>query len=185
ASGAAVVAPQIRYFDAPDRVWYGGGTFSRPRAVGVHSASRKSDRAAPSPVTFVTGCCFLIRAAVVRELGGFEEAFFAYVEDAELSVRLRAAGHTMLYEPRARLLHRIKPLAAETAFQIRQRDLNRRRLVGKHYNLRERAVFAMWFYPTRAVHLARYLAVGDRARASAIIGGAVGRGEWIGSPQSS
>ena len=186
ASSAAVVAPQIRYFDAPDQVWYGGGFFSRPRAVGVHSeGSREPDRATPAPVTFVTGCCFLIRAAVVRELGGFEEAFFAYVEDAELSVRLREAGHTMLYEPRARLLHRIQPRAPESPFQIRQRDLNRRRLVGKHYNLRERMVFALWFYPTRAVHLARYLAHGDRARASAIIGGAIGHGEWLGSPQSS
>ena len=91
--GAAVVAPQIRYFDEPDRVWYGGGVFSRPRAIGVHRAVVESgDPGAPTQVTFVTGCCFLIRADAVAQLGGFDESFFAYVEDAELSVRCRRRG---------------------------------------------------------------------------------------------
>jgi hypothetical protein len=175
AHGAAVVAPQIRYFDAPDRVWYGGGVFSRPRAIGVHHLhGGLSNSTEPVQVTFVTGCCFLIRADAVRDIGGFDESFFAYVEDAELSVRLAASGRTMLYEPRARVLHRIQPRAADTPFQIRQRDRNRRRLVERHYGAGDRAMFALWFYPTRLAHLARYLATGDRARATAIVEGAVG-----------
>lgn len=174
ASGAAVVAPQIRYFDAPDRVWYGGGTFSRARALGLHrvsGATAAGDKAAT--VSFVTGCCFMIRADTVRTLGGFDETFFAYVEDAELSVRLAAAGLAMLYEPSAKVLHRITPRAPDTPFQIRQRDRNRRRLVDRHYRRGERAVFALWFYPTRLAHLARYVATGDRERARAIIDGAL------------
>ena len=39
--------------------------------------------------------------------------------------------------------------------------------------MKDRAVFALWFYPTRLAHLARYLATGDRARATAIVEGAV------------
>jgi len=171
---AAVVAPQIRYFDAPERVWYGGGTFSRTRALGLHrlEASQAAKEMATA-VSFVTGCCFLIRADTVKSLGGFDESFFAYVEDAELSVRLMAAGRTMLYEPSARVLHRIEPMAPDTPFQIRQRDRNRRRLVDRHYGPGERAMFALWFYPTRLAHLARYVALGDRARAKAIIDGAL------------
>ncbi|HXD48810.1 MAG TPA: glycosyltransferase family 2 protein [Gemmatimonadaceae bacterium] len=174
ASAAAVVAPQIRYFDAPDRVWYGGGTFSRARALGLHRlAAPPTANGSATAVSFVTGCCFLIRADTVQSLGGFDESFFAYVEDAELSVRLAAAGLTMLYEPSAKVLHRIAPAAPDTPFQIRQRDRNRRRLVDRHYGRRERAVFALWFYPTRLVHLARFVATGDRARARAIIDGAL------------
>ena len=174
ARGAAVVAPQIRYFDAPERVWYGGGTFSRARALGLHRlAAAPTAQDDVAAVSFVTGCCFLIRADTVQSLGGFDESFFAYVEDAELSVRLAAAGATMLYEPSAKVLHRIAPRAAETPFQIRQRDRNRRRLVERHYGRRERAVFALWFYPTRLAHLARYVATGDRERARAIIDGAL------------
>lgn len=174
ATGAAVVAPQIRYFDAPDRVWYGGGTFSRARALGLHRlAAAPADGQRAAAVSFVTGCCFLIRAGVIQSLGGFDESFFAYVEDAELSVRLVAAGLTMLYEPSAKVLHRIAPRAPDSPFQIRQRDRNRRRLVERHYGRKERAMFALWFYPTRLAHLARYVATGDRERARAIIDGAL------------
>ena len=178
-TGAAVVAPQIRYFDAPDKVWYGGGDFSKVRAVGVHrlenhALNREQVR---SVATFVTGCSFLIRSDTLRAVGGFDESFFAYVEDAELSLRLTRAGCTMLYEPSALVLHRIAPRAVETPFQIVQRDRNRRKLVARHYRAPERMLFALWFYPTRGIHFARYLARGDWARARSIVIGAVGQRE--------
>ena len=175
-TGAAVVTPQILYYDEPDTVWYGGGVFSPMRAIGTHL--RENLPVDPGqtrmPVTFVCGCCFLIRADVVRELGGFDESFFTYVEDTELSVRLARAGHAMLYEPSARVLHRIGRAALATPFQIRQRDRNRRRLVARHFGLLERLRFALWFYPTRIVHLCRYVVRFDWLRARSIVEGAFG-----------
>ena len=175
-TGAAVVAPQIRYFDAPDMIWYGGGDFSKVRAVGVHRSENRVALAEQqrSAATFVTGCSFLIRADALRAVGGFDEAFFAYVEDTELSVRLNRAGYALVYEPKALVLHRIAPRAEETPFQIVQRDRNRRRLVAKHYGAADRLLFSLWFYPTRGVHFARYLSRGDWARARSIVVGALG-----------
>lgn len=174
-SGAAVSVPQILYFDDPQRVWYAGGRISRTRALGVHlRENRPSDPGQTrAPISFVCGCCFLIRADVARVTGGFDESFFAYVEDVELSVRLSRAGYHMVYEPSARVLHRVGMATEPTPFQIRQRDRNRRRLVAKHYPWPERARFALWFYPSRAVLLARYLAKRDVARATATVQGAV------------
>ncbi len=174
-SGAAVVAPQIRYFDEPERIWYGGGDLSKMRALGLHRgadelASRDDTR---SMVTFVTGCCFLSRASVFSQHGAFDERFFAYVEDAEWSMRLARAGERMAYEPRARVLHRTERNGSETPFQIRQRDRNRRRLVRQHYGVRERIGFFAWFYSTRVVHLSTYLLRGDWERARAIVEGAL------------
>jgi GT2 family glycosyltransferase len=175
-TGAAAAAPRIVYFDDPHRVWYGGGAFSVSRAIGVHvlqdgDASVEQRRA---HVTFVCGCCFLMRASVVRTVGAFDERFFAYVEDAELSHRLTRAGYTLVYEPQGRVLHRVRPGVVETPFQIRQRDRNRRRLVARHYGMFDRLRFAAWFYPTRAAHLARYAARGDWPRAGAIVDGMFG-----------
>lgn len=174
-SGASIVAPQIRYFDEPERIWYGGGDLSRFRALGLHRDVDKLARhdESRSTVTFVTGCCFLSRASVFSTHGGFDEQFFAYVEDAEWSVRLARAGERMTYEPRARVLHRTGRGGSETPFQIRQRDRNRRRLVQRHYGVRERIGFFAWFYSTRAVHLSAYFLRGDWERVRAIVDGAL------------
>lgn len=176
-TGAAAVAPQILYFDDPATVWYGGGVFSSARALGLHiRENMPSDPAQTrSLVTFVCGCCFLIRASVLREVGGFDESYFAYVEDLELSVRLSRRGHRMLYEPKARVLHRIERGAESTPFQIRQRDRNRRRLVRQYYGTLQHIRFAMWFYPTRFIHLVRYVGRRDWSSARAILDGAFGR----------
>jgi GT2 family glycosyltransferase len=175
-TGAPVVAPLIVYFDEPDRIWYGGGAFSRTRALGRHVNENElvGSRQRRRPTTFVCGCCFLVRADIARLCGGFDESFFAYVEDVELSLRLVEAGIDMVYEPSALVLHRVARRASGTPFQIRQRDRNRRRLVRLHYDVLSRIRFAMWFYPTRLMHLLRYSAQRDWHRARAIVDGAVG-----------
>ena len=176
-AGAAVAAPQILYFDEPQRVWYGGGVFSTMRAMGLHLRENQPLDASEQrlPITFVCGCCFMIPADVLRTVGGFDESYFAYVEDAELSLRLARAGRVMVYEPAARVLHRIKRGAQSTPFQIRQRDRNRRKLVARHYGIIDRLRFTLWFYPTRAVHFARYVARGQWQHMRAIVAGAFGR----------
>ena len=45
------------------------------------------------------------RLVAFNDVGGFDEAFFAYVEDVELAIRLRVAGWTSVVSPRARALH--------------------------------------------------------------------------------
>jgi GT2 family glycosyltransferase len=172
---AAVSAPLITYFSEPNRVWYGGGVFSRTRAVGIHLGEDQPVNPSMSrvPTSFVCGCCFLIRSDVLRAVGGFDESFFAYAEDAELSLRLAEAGHRMMFEPSARVLHRIEPAAAPTPFQIRQRDRNRRRIASLHYGVMDRARFAAWFYPTRAAHFVKYALTGRVAEARAILDGAL------------
>ena len=175
-TGAAAVAPQILYYSAPNTVWYGGGTYSRTRAMVSHLLENKPSDPAQRrmPVTFICGCCFLIRATVLRAVGGFDESYFAYVEDLELSVRLQSAGYALLYEPSARVLHRIGQSAAPSPRQIVLRDTNRRRMVARHYTGLERLRFALWFYPTRAIHLIRYVAQRDWPKAAAIVNGALG-----------
>jgi hypothetical protein len=172
--GVGAVAPKILYFDAPDRIWFGGGEFSPLRGAGVHQRQRERDVPGADPgvrdITFVTGCCCLLSAEALRRVGGFAEDFFAYVEDVELSLRLSRAGYRLLYQPAARVLHRVSPGAPTppSAFQILHRDRNRRRLARRHFNWLDRLRFAGWFYPSRVVRLAQYASRGDWARASAV-----------------
>ncbi len=47
-----------------------------------------------------------IRREVFCDLGGFDDDFFAYLEDVDLGLRLRSRGWRTIYEPRATVAHR-------------------------------------------------------------------------------
>jgi GT2 family glycosyltransferase len=61
------------------------------------------------PLTFQTawasGACLAIPRPVFEALGGFDDAFFMYCEDVDLSWRARAAGFSVQICPRALFLH--------------------------------------------------------------------------------
>lgn len=52
----------------------------------------------------MSGCCMWCRTEALRVLGGFDERFFLYWEDYDLSRRLRMIGQTV-YLPHARVIH--------------------------------------------------------------------------------
>jgi GT2 family glycosyltransferase len=56
-------------------------------------------------VLWPDGCAAMYRRAMLDEIGGFDEDFFAYADDAELGLRARIAGWTCLYAPRAVVRH--------------------------------------------------------------------------------
>jgi len=51
------------------------------------------------------GCACMYRKQMLDEIGGFDEDFFAYGDDAELGLRARIAGWRCLYVPSARVRH--------------------------------------------------------------------------------
>jgi GT2 family glycosyltransferase len=52
------------------------------------------------------GCAALYSAEMLRQIGGFDEDFFAYADDAELGLRGRIAGWRAVYAPQAVVYHR-------------------------------------------------------------------------------
>src|SRR5262249_11659902 len=68
---------------------------------GVNSlASEGFDRRLE--VGAVPGCSLLLRAEALREVGLFDEAYFAYHEDVDWCLRARAAGWGIFFEPFSR-----------------------------------------------------------------------------------
>jgi GT2 family glycosyltransferase len=51
------------------------------------------------------GCAAMYRKDMLDQIGGFEEDFFAYADDAELGLRARIAGWRCLYAPAAVVYH--------------------------------------------------------------------------------
>lgn len=57
------------------------------------------------PVDWVSGACMLVRREAFEAVGGFDEAYFMYWEDADLCQRLTEAGWAVHFEPRAVVHH--------------------------------------------------------------------------------
>lgn len=58
-------------------------------------------------VDWVSGACMMIRAAALRAVGGFDERYFLYWEDADLCRRLRQQGCQIRYVPAAIAVHAV------------------------------------------------------------------------------
>lgn len=58
-------------------------------------------------VDWVSGACMLARRTALTEVGGFDERYFLYWEDADLCRRLRGRGYDVRYVPGATAIHRV------------------------------------------------------------------------------
>jgi GT2 family glycosyltransferase len=56
-------------------------------------------------VLWPDGCAAMYRRSMLDEIGGFDEDFFAYADDAELGLRARIAGWKCMYIPQAVVRH--------------------------------------------------------------------------------
>lgn len=119
------VQASARRFPGPS-TGLGGRTSWLSRVAPGNPLTRRNlttdPRAGVVRVDWVSGALMLIRRQVFDALGGFDEGFFLYWEDADLCRRARDAGWTTLYAPAAEVTHftgrasRHAPLASLWAF---------------------------------------------------------------------
>ncbi len=104
--GLAGVAPKILYPDG--RRLYTTGIAERDDLYWVDRDQGEPDdgrRDREDDVFGISGCCAMYRRAVYQDLGGLDVDFHMYYEDVDFSLRVRAAGHRLGYEPRASVRH--------------------------------------------------------------------------------
>jgi GT2 family glycosyltransferase len=75
------------------------------RNVVVDDAIRMGRRSVI--VDWVSGACMLVRREAFAAVGGFDERYFLYWEDADLCRRLRSHGLQVRYVPGATAVHRV------------------------------------------------------------------------------
>ena len=80
--------------------------------IALDGMSRQAMRGMPVPqliqpeeVLLFSGCACLLRAETLKEVGLFDEDFFAYCEDTDLGLRMRRAGWDIVVAPGAYVYH--------------------------------------------------------------------------------
>jgi len=104
ADGAAAVCPVIVFAEGGN-VWYAGARFDPRRGYNGRHVTQVPDDVAETERA--CGAAMLIPRAAVEAVGPFDEALFAYWEDADWSLRARDAGLPIRVAPRARVRHEV------------------------------------------------------------------------------
>ncbi len=111
---AGLAVARIFFHNRPDEVWFGGGTWAfnsesiRRGLPAWHEHGPAQEAATePYPTGYATGCAVLVRAELMRELGGFDERYFAYCEDIDLCLRGRKRGWVCVVVPASQIWHKV------------------------------------------------------------------------------
>ncbi len=91
-----------------DRVWNAGGEINHlwmtANVLGKGTNPIDAEQN-PYEIEWITGCCFLIRAEILKEIGLLDDRYFAYVEDVDWSLRIRGAGYKLYMVPASVIYH--------------------------------------------------------------------------------
>lgn len=82
------------------RLWP-GNRFTRKNLVADETTNE------PMAVDWVAGSCMMIRSDVFAALGGMDDRFFLYWEDADFCLRAKRAGWRCAYVPAAVAVHQV------------------------------------------------------------------------------
>lgn len=129
---AGVAAALTLYADDPQRIWFAGG-FVRPYRLGRarHRGLDEVERgqyATLDRVDYANGSSLFARREVVEKVGGLDEAYFTYWEDADWCQRACEAGWGTLFVPGARVWHHVTPDTGDKLDRARRYDARNRML---------------------------------------------------------
>jgi len=89
-------------------IWYAGGKIDWQNLIATHRGVDEVDMGQfekQEETDFASGCCEMIKREVFEKVGLFDEKYFLYYEDNDLSQRAKKAGFTIYYQPKAKLWH--------------------------------------------------------------------------------
>jgi GT2 family glycosyltransferase/glycosyltransferase involved in cell wall biosynthesis len=129
-----MVVPKMYFHDRPDEIWFAGSRIRYDEwPLFQHIGEGEKDTGqydAPGEPDFATGCCVLVRAALILDIGMLDPVFGYYCEDVDWSLRARRTGWRICYEPRGRIWHRVN------------RSMQRAQIDPLYYSYRNGAVVA-------------------------------------------
>ena len=84
------------------KIWNGGGKINY--FIGTFSSSKKAYDSFKL-IEWFTGCCCLFDSKLFKDIGKFDERFFAYYEDVDLSLRMKQSGYKIGFTSQTDLIH--------------------------------------------------------------------------------
>ena len=104
----AATQPLILDFPNKNTIWNAGGSFNsffclfKTRCKGmIYNPKLKID----TYTQWISGCCILVKIAVIKKVGLLDNRFFIYFEDADWSIRMTNLGYKLGVVPESIIYH--------------------------------------------------------------------------------
>jgi len=118
---AGMVSPKIYYHHHSNLIWFAGGKINLWTGRVSHRGLRQLDSLEKfnqtEAVDYLTGCAILATRECIEKIGTLDENYFMYAEDADWCWRAQQAGFVCLYQPAAKIWHKVGA-SAGGAFKI-------------------------------------------------------------------
>jgi GT2 family glycosyltransferase len=110
----AACQPKIRSYKQPAEFEYAGAAggfidkFGYPFCRGRIFSSLEKDQLQyedTKEIFWATGACLVVRSKIFQQLGGFDETFFAHMEEIDLCWRMHRAGYKIMCCPASIVYH--------------------------------------------------------------------------------
>lgn len=159
-----LVGGVICYFESPETIWWAGGVFDTfletKRMLNGHHISEMQNND-PFEAGCITGCMTLIPRRTFKIVGGYDESLFIWIEDWDLSLRVRQGSQSLLVAPQSKIYHKVsKSLGVLKPLSYYYGTRNRLLLKKKHLPWHLRMLFFLWFIPTRPIRFGQFLLQG-------------------------
>lgn len=120
-------------FPQSGRILLEAFAFHRPlRTLGLLEDLRTWAHDEERAVDFLIGACLLLRADALAEVGGFDEEFWLYGEEAELQRRMADRGWQVILAPQAVATHVGGASSGDSATRLRHFYTGQMRFLRKH-----------------------------------------------------
>jgi GT2 family glycosyltransferase len=168
---AAILAPQVCFFDQRDRIDSCGTKIDwlrlRPH-LGLHGRSRSEAPQEPFSCQIFPGSAMLLRRDWIDRLGLFDEGLFLIHEDSDLCLRTRTLGGVNLVVPSAVIYHKrsltLSSYPFLTAYYTARNFLY---LTARRAFVSEKILCAVGLIPYTAITLLRRVVLNERTRREA------------------
>lgn len=145
ASGFEFYNKKYKESDKGKVIWYAGGKIDWKNIYASHIGVDEVDNGQFDKISdtdFATGCCLLIKKEIIDKIGYFDEKYYLYYEDIDLSLRAKKHGYRVVYNPSTSIWHKNASSSGKPGSLLHQYYQTRNRLYFglKYANLKLKAL---------------------------------------------
>lgn len=173
-----IIGSRIMYYSNPDIINYCGGHINWFKVSTNHENYKKifiADEENFKYTEFITGCCMLIKREVIQKIGLLPEEYFMYYEDMDFCIKAKEADYKLGILTDSVIYHKVSISSGgeNSAFSIKWGNRNRLIIMDKYSKYTKGILSKIIYYSTRILLWIKYIIIGEKKKAQAIIDGIV------------